>query len=559
MSDFQADHRLERCDAWLAAGVEETLYDALLENPSSLRYLKAICEIAFFICVRPDTYSDRLVRASDKVLGSVWADGQLLCLTRHNLQHANLFLPLLFACRLRLNLTTRQLVDIQHVTRLAMAFTKERIPFRDLDLRYVYWKITGDVKAKDSMYDFASRGCLRELASPSLVSYDDDYAITHTIFYLTDFGADPWPVRAGIAQREAVDGILEALRIYPKNQKNLDLRGEFLLSRRYLRTEFSVVRTELQSIAAAQNAEGWWDGPVDLSAKLREEEIPANYWKFMLNYHTTLVCREAVAAWSVKTCSATLRPSILPTDKLESANLSTIVLPSVTRDVESLRELQRSYESILLGESFPLREEQITNPHTITGTAELYLGISALKAVDSETRNALLEFASQLEQRIPDSLRVARIALTLLCAANGRIALQPWNKCLRTCLNECVPRIFSNLSDDEAFLLALGCLGSAFDNVEREVVNRALSLQLYRLMGAQDIAGVGCLALVCAVAGMHARLAEVSDFFQSYRASSVPFGYLDPKDEALQATIVHAAIAYSQYELTLRISDRQAT
>jgi hypothetical protein len=91
------DARLAAADAWLAAGLSSALQPALRDG-TSLRGLKAICEIAFFVATRLRRYDPILVQAVDDCLAQVLDGGRLLGMARHNIQHANLFLPLLYAC-----------------------------------------------------------------------------------------------------------------------------------------------------------------------------------------------------------------------------------------------------------------------------------------------------------------------------------------------------------------------------------------------------------------------------------------------------------------------------
>ena len=154
------DARLAAADAWLAAGLSSALQPALRDG-TSLRGLKAICEIAFFVATRLRRYDPILVQAVDDCLAQVLDGGRLLGMARHNIQHANLFLPLLYACFRRGLLDRRSVADVRLLADLALAQTMERIPFRSVDLLHVCWKLTGRRTLFAAMNDAARRGCLR--------------------------------------------------------------------------------------------------------------------------------------------------------------------------------------------------------------------------------------------------------------------------------------------------------------------------------------------------------------------------------------------------------------
>ena len=110
---MDALHR--QTDTWLANGLAGGLRPGLNDRIAWFRGLKAICEIAFFVAQSPHRHAAVLVEAVDACLLDLWAGGRLLALARHNLQHANLFLPLLLSCQMRLQLDERCKADIRKV------------------------------------------------------------------------------------------------------------------------------------------------------------------------------------------------------------------------------------------------------------------------------------------------------------------------------------------------------------------------------------------------------------------------------------------------------------
>jgi hypothetical protein len=125
----------------------------------------------------------------------------------------------------------------------------ERTPHQELELRWSRALLAGSsagaaAGAADGLGwdDTARRSVMRGGWAP-LMTPDDAYAWTHSIFYLTDFGDRPLPLDEGERGqlRDALDGAI----VWSLARYDFDLLGEFLLSAIY---------------AGAAGSGRWWVG-----------------------------------------------------------------------------------------------------------------------------------------------------------------------------------------------------------------------------------------------------------------------------------------------------------
>ena len=164
----------------------------------------------------------------------------------------------------------------------------EVVPYRLFDRQYFLWK-AGCLGREPNWGWLYRRTFLGR--NRSLVYIDDDaaYSITHTLFYLTDFGDRPAPLTA--TEVERITRIVQCLLIHYWRLGRWDVMGELLINLNCLN------RHESQFYAGAARAfQNAWrsDGavPADRSAEkglqsARKADRPAE--AFRLCYHTTLV------------------------------------------------------------------------------------------------------------------------------------------------------------------------------------------------------------------------------------------------------------------------------
>lgn len=284
---------LAASEGWLASGVARHL-SALAEDRTDLfpRKLKALCEIAFLEHCVTHRPGRALGRALERVLGPLWSGGELLALWRFNLAHANLFLPLGAAAVAAFGGSAAVSADLRTLVELSLRHRKERLPFRSLDLLHGTFRLTGDEEFFVRLKRTAAGGCLGELRFVHDFDPSDDYALTHTVFYLTDFGRRPWPPDLAAADR--IEGVLDMLSERAETEWNLDLLAEYLLARQMLGLAGGRAAREAELLAGSQHDDGYWPGPADLTEVLEEKGAMPDETIFFSHYHTTLVAREAL-------------------------------------------------------------------------------------------------------------------------------------------------------------------------------------------------------------------------------------------------------------------------
>lgn len=107
-------------------------------------------------------------------------------------------------------------------------FPSEIVPHRVLDREYFLWK-TGLLRYEPNWPQLYANTALA--AAPDAVHVDSEvtYAITHTLFYLSDWGRRPPPFDE--AEAERVTQILDCLMVHYWRLRQWDLVGELLANR----------------------------------------------------------------------------------------------------------------------------------------------------------------------------------------------------------------------------------------------------------------------------------------------------------------------------------------
>jgi hypothetical protein len=131
------------------------------------------------------------------------------------------------------------------------------------------------------------------LPEPWVVSSEIAYAITHEVFYLTDFGS----------RRIDDDYVVEYLEYWLPywgsiflREKNYDLAGELAMSSCCISHANALVSEQLlNSVLAVQDVTGYVPGPIGAGTILHQQGDTTRRRKFLANYHTTLVALMACA------------------------------------------------------------------------------------------------------------------------------------------------------------------------------------------------------------------------------------------------------------------------
>lgn len=175
----------------------------------------------------------------------------------------------------------------------------ERVPTRELDFLHSLQKLAllSDRNLPRQVYE---RCLIAKHPSLYPLTTDDVYALTHAIFFMTDFGRIPgwWST----ADLEYLRGALPRLSEYYLRKGNWDVVAELLicLSATGL-SEAPIYGQSLALLCAAQQEDGSIPGPTReqrgrqwAATTANDDDANAEWRVFHDNYHTTLVALMAV-------------------------------------------------------------------------------------------------------------------------------------------------------------------------------------------------------------------------------------------------------------------------
>lgn len=282
---------LLRAEEWLLDGIRARLSHTIKE-PGAVyfRSLKALCEIAYLEYCVLCTPSSRIQAALSPLLWELMHNPEFLSLVRHNTEHANLFIPLLTAAlSTGMDYEKGLRHDLENLLYQSSRSTKEKLPFRHIDLLHGLYRLTGQTGYLKKIAHCAQFGCLGSEGQLSALSLSDEYAITHTIFYVCDFGRLEW--QDSIMPVDKLEAVLATLADIAVDNNDNDILGEYLLCQQYIGVHEEHFLQNLRWLATRQDAAGFWSGPTKLATKLRDEGFAAEDMEFFEHYHTTIVVR----------------------------------------------------------------------------------------------------------------------------------------------------------------------------------------------------------------------------------------------------------------------------
>lgn len=182
----------------------------------------------------------------------------------------------------------RLLPNIEKLLRQAVTrgFTtlSERSTFRLMDTRWTYGLLdSGLVRPVDELLPLSTLGASPH---PIYTMNEDNYALTHAIYYVTDFGRK-LPLTFPQAQTPFLDSFLAWIAI----RGDLDLLGEFLIATLTLhQPRTPAFRFAWHLLFKAWDDNGGLTGPEFSSAHFTElQGTEADAYAFSENYHTTFV------------------------------------------------------------------------------------------------------------------------------------------------------------------------------------------------------------------------------------------------------------------------------
>ncbi|MEV7004708.1 hypothetical protein AB0N62_45175 [Streptomyces sp. NPDC093982] len=176
---------------------------------------------------------------------------------------------------------------IQQAAAGGYAAAFERVPYRQLDLLHTL-HLCGIDQGLPAMDDVLPFTVLCRRPNVLKLADRDVYAITHTIFYVTDFGQrEPaWP--QGYALSEAIE-LLEALLVLAEARANADLVGELLCCLLCLGvTDSDAAEQAWEFLESVQEDNGRVNGPKGVIPPTIES-ASEDFQHWAEGYHTTIV------------------------------------------------------------------------------------------------------------------------------------------------------------------------------------------------------------------------------------------------------------------------------
>lgn len=285
------ENALKRLDDWLQSQIP-AWFTGITSEPSSVmfRKLKAICEIGyleFFVNPSPNL---RLKNQIYAIIKCLVKNNVFMSLVRHNTEHSNLFIPLLAIYLSDEIKEDKERIDVVNLIKYNLLSGKERLPFREIDLMHMSYKISMEPSFLNDIYRIAKFGCAGKFKNIISFSTSDEYALTHTVFYITDFGRIMWS--DDILAKDRLCLLINMLCDKAKNANDTDIFAEYVLCKQYLEYPHTEIETDLQEFLKKQNEDfGYWLGPLELETQLSKEGFEKNSLCFFQNYHTSIVVR----------------------------------------------------------------------------------------------------------------------------------------------------------------------------------------------------------------------------------------------------------------------------
>ncbi|MEU2159087.1 hypothetical protein ABZ532_29455 [Streptomyces sp. NPDC019396] len=279
----------DRAVAWLAA--RRDLLDPRRAMPDCVLFTrKALIETAFLVGLRArldDTPLDGEYAAIFEQVADIAAQPSYREMIARDEQALLLYAGTYAALRLcgREDPEFRRI--IQQAVDGGYAASFERVPYRQLDLLHTLYLcgIEHDLPPMDTVLPFT---LLCQHPNVLKLADRDIYAITHTVFYATDFGQrEPvWP--RGYSPGRAIE-LLEALLVLAEARSNADLVGELLCCLYCLGINHSDAANQawvfLESVQEPNGRVNGPEGIIHPSLDGKDEDF--RHWAE--GYHTTIV------------------------------------------------------------------------------------------------------------------------------------------------------------------------------------------------------------------------------------------------------------------------------
>ncbi|MBL8228490.1 MAG: hypothetical protein JNL98_08435 [Bryobacterales bacterium] len=269
-----------RATKWLAANLHEFNPEGERESKSKLRS-KALVELALLAAYRKKLGDTALCPDYERIVAAIHRyasePGYWQTCARDN--RALLLYGLTYA---GLRTCGHEVPEFRHTVANAIragAMQQERLPYRQLDLLH-FLELAG-FKAPWSYREVCKHTLLCSDPNVVTLSDSDAYAITHALFYMTDFGLRDGDFCARFQRARAVELVEQMLRIYIERE-NPDLVGELICSLYCLQAPHTSLLTEAWNyLVGIQRDDGHIPGPQHI--------VPESEGIWKSAYHTTIV------------------------------------------------------------------------------------------------------------------------------------------------------------------------------------------------------------------------------------------------------------------------------
>ena len=139
-----------------------------------------------------------------------------------------------------------------------------------------------------NLEELFTRTWLYRLPEPWSIGEETAYAVTHSAFYMTQFGQNPYGLSD--EHRDYLAMWVPAWQRYFARRKNMDLLGEMTMVLRCCFNEIDDGVNVAENFSLFQDSDGAIIGPSDAGLEMLDPgEIDPYRTKFLQNYHTTLV------------------------------------------------------------------------------------------------------------------------------------------------------------------------------------------------------------------------------------------------------------------------------
>jgi hypothetical protein len=196
-----------------------------------------------------------------------------------------------------LNYNSNKILEdiLKRVYPIAIKISPELTPFRKMDLEYSL-QLVDKLLDRNEIKDMSSLAENTILGTDiDMINYtiDDEYAFTHSLFYLTDFG------EKSISHKK--QNIIEhsILTLCVKNMLigDMDLLGEYIINILNLNIETGICKIAFMELLKSQNRDGYFPGP----ERGKKHNVKNNSKDLCrINYHTTLVAIMAIIFYTKK-------------------------------------------------------------------------------------------------------------------------------------------------------------------------------------------------------------------------------------------------------------------